>query len=55
MTQIQHLMKYFESTRGNVATPKKEEVEEIYLGPKLTEYAKELIRKVENRKKGNKT
>ena len=44
-------MEYFESTRGKLVPPKPEKDEDIYCGPELTDFAKELIERVENRKK----
>ena len=50
MSSITSCIKYFESTRGKLVTPV-QEVEEVYCGPVLTDFAKELIDKVENKKK----
>lgn len=49
MSSITSCIKYFESTRGKLVTPV-QEVEEVYCGPVLTDFAKELIERVENKK-----
>lgn len=50
MSSITSCINYFESTRGKLVTPV-QEVEEVYFGPVLTDFAKELIERVENKKK----
>jgi hypothetical protein len=52
MNSITSCIKYFESTRGKLVTPDKE-VEEVYCGPVLTDFAKDLIERVENKKRVN--
>ena len=48
---IHSCIKYFETTLDKVPRIVKEGDQDMYCGPVLTDFAKELIHKVENRKK----
>lgn len=48
---IHSCIKYFETTLDKVPRMVKEDDEDIYCGPVLTDFAKELVDKVEKRKK----
>tara|TARA_S200002703_G_C3691574_1_gene212367 strand:- start:457 stop:672 length:216 start_codon:yes stop_codon:yes gene_type:complete len=48
---IHSCIKYFETTLGKAPRMVKEDDEDIYCGPVLTDFAKELVDKVEKRKK----
>ena len=48
---IHNCIKYFETTLDKVPRLVKEDDQDIYCGPVLTDFAKELVDKVEKRKK----
>jgi|TARA_Y100000052_G_C2947571_1_gene84936 hypothetical protein len=48
---IHSCIKYFESTLGKAPRMVKEDDKDIYCGPVLTDFAKELVERVENKKK----
>lgn len=48
---IHSCIKYFETTLGKAPRMVKEDDQDVYCGPELTDFAKELIDRVEKRKK----
>lgn len=50
---IHSCIKYFETTLGKAPRMVKEGDEDIYCGPVLTDYAKNLVERVESQKKNN--
>lgn len=48
---IHSCIKYFETTLGKAPRMVKEDDKDIYCGPVLTDFAKELVERVENKKK----
>jgi len=48
---IHSCIKYFETTLGKAPRMVKEDDQDIYCGPVLTDFAKELVERVENKKK----
>ena len=50
---IHSCIKYFETTLGKAPRMIKEGDEDIYCGPVLTDYAKNLVERVESQKKNN--
>ena len=48
---IHSCIKYFETTLGKAPRMVKEDDQDIYCGPVLTDFAKDLIDRVEKRKK----
>ena len=50
---IHSSIKYFETTLGKATRNVKENDEDVYCGPVLTDFTKDLIEKVENKKRSN--
>lgn len=50
---IHSCIKYFETTLGKAPRMVKENDEDVYCGPVLTDFAKDLIERVENKKRSN--
>ena len=48
---IHSCIKYFESTLGKAPRMVKEDDKDVYCGPILTDFAKELVDRVESKKK----